>query len=116
MSASDTNCPAVTASPLRSEERRVGKDGICTGRRALAGTTPGSLNPKSPAVNVYEPSSSTVTVWLVPCGASLTHVTLTVIVRGVESRLAPPLAAPPSPSSWNLKLAYAAPLWPATGV
>ena len=51
-----------------------------------------------------------------PVGASLTDVTLTVIVLGVGSRSTPPLAVPPSSCTWKVKLAYAVPLALAAGV
>ena len=44
-----------------------------------------------------------LTAVLVPAGASLTAVTFTVMVLGEASRLTPPLAAPPSSLTWNVK-------------
>jgi hypothetical protein len=46
-----------------------------------------------------------VTLALVPEGASLTGVTLTVSTFAVGSRSAPPFAVPPSSRTWNVKLA-----------
>ena len=46
-----------------------------------------------------------VTVLSAPAGASLTAVTLMVIVLGDWSRSTPPLAVPPSSCTWKVKLA-----------
>src|SRR5436305_1298013 len=89
MSATGTRSPAAT----RSEERRVGKArgsrGTLTAERELGGVSLGSLKPKSAAVNGYAVSSLVVTVLSVPCGASLTEVTLTVIVLAAWSSIRP---------------------------
>ena len=109
MFATDTNCPAVTATPESASEPAPGTVVILTLASALApATLPASVrsvNPKSAAVNVYTVSSSVATVLLVPAGASLTEVTLTVMVRGVASRSTPPLATPPSSCTWNVNAA-----------
>ena len=65
----------------------------------------GSVKPKSAALKVCEPSSSTAMLALVPAGASLTAVTLKVSVFGVWSVFWPLLAVPPSSTTWNVKLA-----------
>ena len=48
----------------------------------LASASPVSVsaNPKSPAANVWDPSSASVTVLLAPVGASFAAVTSTVMV------------------------------------
>ena len=72
--------PAVTATPDSVRLPAPGSVVIVTALSALAGLSFGSVKPKSAAVKVYCVSSSVVTVLLVPAGASLTAVTLTVIV------------------------------------
>ncbi len=52
MSATETNCPAVTATPLSVSVPAAGSVVIFTARRVLAGVSFGSLKPKSAAVNV----------------------------------------------------------------
>ena len=92
----------MTATPESSRVPAPGSPLIFTFSSALAGESLGSVKPKSAAVKVYTASSSTVTVLLAPTGASLTVVTLTVIVRGVVSRSTPLLAVPPSSCTWNV--------------
>ena len=59
-----------------------------------------------PLLNTSVPSSCTVcdpgTVFT---GASLTALTLNVIVLALWSRATPPLSVPPSSRTWNVKLA-----------
>ena len=80
MSATLTNCPAVTAMPLSVRLPAPGSVVILTAASALAGLSFGSLKPKSAAVKTFAVSSSVVTVLSVPAGASLTAVTLMVKV------------------------------------
>ena len=107
--ANDTNCPTVTATPDSASVPAPGKVVTLTFNNALAppapAASPGSVKPKSAAAKVYTASSSTVTVLLVPTGASLTAVTLTVIVRAEVSRSTPLFAVPPSSCTWKVKLA-----------
>src|SRR5262249_59678865 len=83
----DTNCPPVTATPLSVSVPAPGNVVISTARRALAGLSFGSLNPKSAVLNTYGVSSSVVTVLFVPWGRWLTPVTLTGIDRWHGSTL-----------------------------
>ena len=66
-----------------------------TEANAFAGLSAVSVKPKSAGVNVRAVSSTAVKVVSVPAGASLTDVTLNVIVFGLASRSTPPLAVPP---------------------
>ena len=95
----------MTATPLSVRLPAPGRVVIFTASSALAGLSLASLKPKSAVANVYAVSSSVVTVLLAPDGASLTAVTLTVIVLAVGSRSTPPLAVPPSSCTWKVKLA-----------
>ena len=52
MSATETNWPAVTATPLSASVPAAGSVVILTARSVLAGVSLGSLKPKSAAVNV----------------------------------------------------------------
>src|SRR5438876_110009 len=111
-----TNCPAVTAVPLSLSVPVPGSVVIFTAWKASGGLSWGSVKPKSARANVYGVSSNVVTVGGVPTGASLTAVTFTVNVRGVESRSTPPLPVPPSSCTWNVRFAYGVPLASAAGV
>ena len=51
-----------------------------TAANAFAGLSLASVKPKSPAVNVRAVSSTAVSVAFVPDGASLTEVTLNVMM------------------------------------
>jgi hypothetical protein len=97
--------PAVTATPDSVRLPAPGMAVILTAVSALAGESLGSAKPKSAAANVYCISSFVVTMLFVPAGASLTAVTLTVIVFGEASRSTPPLEVPPSSCTWKVKLA-----------
>ena len=107
MLATDTNWPALTATPESVRLPAPGSAVILTALSAFAPAalpaSAGSVKPKSAAVKVYAASSSVVTVLFVPTGASLTDVTFTVIVRGVASRSTPPFATPPSSCTWKVK-------------
>ena len=63
---------------------------------------------------------SSVANWLATgtaiVGASLTALRLTVSVLAEAARSMPPLAVPPPSCTWNVKLAYPAPLALACGV
>ena len=61
-------------------------------------------------------SSFVATVVFVPAGASFTAVTFIVSVLALGPRSMPPLAVPPSSCTWNVKLAYPAPLALAAGL
>ena len=74
------NSPALTSTPLSVRLPAPGSVVIFTALSALAGLSAASLKPKSAPAKVYAVSSSVVTVLLVPAGASLTAVTLMVIV------------------------------------
>jgi len=80
MSATDTSSPAPTAALSSVRLPTDGSVVIFTRSNssapALLPASVGSLKPKSDAVNVYVPSSNTVTVLSVPCGASFTEVTV----------------------------------------
>ena len=89
------NCPLVTATPLSVRLPAAGSVLIFTARSVLAGESLTSLNPKSAVARRYGVSSRVLTVLVVPEGASLTEVTLTVNVLGLGSRLIPPFAVPP---------------------
>ena len=110
MSASVTTWPAVTAAPLSRSDPPAGSVVILIASRALAGVSNGSVKPKSAAANVTAVSSRVVIVLSAPAGASLTAVTLNVMVLGDWSRSTPPLAVPPSSRTWKVKAASALPL------
>jgi hypothetical protein len=95
----------VTAAPESVRLPAAGRVEIFTAARRLAAASFGSVKPKSAAENVYEKSSSTVTVVFAPAGASLTEVTFTAIVLADGSRSTPPFAVPPSSRTWKVKLA-----------
>src|SRR3989441_163909 len=116
MSPTLTNWPATTAAPRTLSVPVPGSVATLTAWKPLAGVSWGSVKPKSARANVYGVSSSVVTVFGVPTGASLTGVTFTVSGRGVGSRSTPPFAVPPLSCTWNVKLAYARPLASAAGV
>ena len=61
-------------------------------------------------------SSLVVTVSFTPTGASLTAVTLKLIVFATGSVSTPPLAVPPSSLTWNVKAPRPVPLPLAGGV
>ena len=105
ISATAIVCPLVTATPLSVRLPAPGSELIFTARSVFAGESFGSPNPKSAAPNRYGVSSGVVTDFEVPEGASLTEVTLIVIVFGAGSRLRPPLAVPPLSCTWKVKLA-----------
>ena len=52
MSVADTNCPEVTATPDSVRLPATGGVLIFTAASVLAGVSPGSVKPKSAAVNV----------------------------------------------------------------
>ncbi|MNC87180.1 hypothetical protein D3C83_28840 [compost metagenome] len=78
---------------------------IFTARKAFTGESPASVKPKSALEKMYGASSLVVTVWSAPAGASLTGLTLIVIVFGVGSRSTPPFAVPPLSCTRKVKLA-----------
>jgi hypothetical protein len=94
----------------------VGSVEIFTAMKAFAAASPGSLKPKSDAPKVYDASSRIVTAAFAPAGASLSAVTLMVIVAAEASRSTPAFAVPPSSRTWKLQLAYPAPLTFRAGV
>src|SRR6185503_7174966 len=102
ISAAEIVCPAETVTPLFVRAPAAGTDEILTAVSALPSA---SLKPKSAAPSTYGVSSSVVTVWLTPDGASFTEVTLTLIVRTIGSRETPPFAVPPSSRTWKPKAA-----------
>src|SRR5438094_99115 len=57
----------------------------------------------SDAVQVCDPSSSSVKVLLASLGGSFTLVTLTLMVLGDGSVSTPPLAPPPLSCTWKVK-------------
>ena len=87
--------PTVTATPDSFKEPVVGKVVILTLANVLAGVSLGSVKPKSPKPKLTAVSSSVVMVLSAPAGASLTVVTLNVMVFGLWSVSTPPLAVPP---------------------
>src|SRR2546429_9878927 len=104
--------PVGTGEPLRVSVPTVGSETIVAAWNALAGPVPvggvsfGSVKPKSASVIAYDVSSRTgpAALPLVPAGASVTELTVTVITLGVGSVL--PLGATVLPSSltWNVML------------
>src|SRR5262249_61326072 len=98
---------AATGPPPRSFPTPRSSDLTITDNNPSAGLSSGSVNPKSAAENVCEPSSATVTVVSAPAGASFTDDTFTVKVFGLWSVSTP--GAPPSSRTWNVKLAYGDP-------
>src|SRR5262249_23676310 len=107
MSLTETNCPAVTATPLSVKVPPPGNVVISTAKRLFAGLSFRSLNPKSAALKTYAVSSSVVTVLLAPCGASLTLLTVRLELAVAELKaVVPPfvvvLAVPPlAPLLWS---------------
>ena len=69
MSATETNCPAVTATPLSVRLPMAGKVVILTARKLSGGESKESLKPKSDVENVYGVPCAGVTVFDVPVGA-----------------------------------------------
>ena len=95
--------PAVTGTPLRVKLPLAGKVVMLTAWKLLAGLSFGSVKPKSAALKLRAVSSKVVSVALVPAGASLTAVTLKVMVFGVVSYV------PKLSCTLNVKLARGAP-------
>src|SRR5262245_41651832 len=88
---------------------------MITLRNALAGLSCGSLKPELAALSTTVSSSLTLTGLTVaelevPTGASLTERTLKVKVRGVSSRILPPLARLPLSCTWKVKVGLGLPL------
>ena len=94
------------ATPLNSIAPAVGKLVITTDCSVLAGLSSGSVKPKSAAVKTRAVSSVAVSVAFVPAGASLTAVTVMVLVS--VSLKAPPL--PVLPASLVTMVSVTAPL------
>src|SRR5206468_991349 len=102
--------PATTGvTPPRSNWPGEGMLVISTLVKVLAWpveASAGSVKPKSVDEKAYVPSSLIATVLSLPCGASLTALTLKpidVVVLGSVST--PPLATPPLSCTWNRKFA-----------
>ena len=70
----------MMAKPLRRIVPFVGNDVITTDCIAFAGVSLASVKPKSAVVKVRAVSSTAVSVAFVPDGASLTEVTLNVMM------------------------------------
>ena len=92
-------CPEVTATPLSNTVPSTGSESMRTRASEPPST---SLNGKSVVANVKSVSSAVVTVRLPPVGASLTGVTLTVIVLAEAANV---LASPTE----NVKVVYGDP-------
>ena len=84
-SATAMLCPAVTGVPLKVSDPAVGKVVMNTAINALADESAASAKPKSAAEKVRLPSSVTVSVLLVPVGASLTGLRLKLTLSLSES-------------------------------
>ena len=76
---------------------------IFTALNVFAGVSLESLKPKSLLANALLPSSKMVTVLFAPTGASLTGVTLIVMVFAAGSNALIP--SPPLSCTWKVKLA-----------
>ena len=73
-----TTCPAVTATPPSFRLPLAGSVVSLTAISVCAGLSPASAKPKSAALKAWLPSSTSVTVRLVPAGARLARSTATV--------------------------------------
>ena len=82
MSDADMDCPADTAEPFKVNEPADGKVDILTAKSVLLSPR-ASAKPKSLVVKTLGVSSSVVTALSTPLGASLTGVTLMVMVFGL---------------------------------
>src|SRR5262245_42083955 len=76
--------PTLAGAPLTSSWPETGSELISIVDRAFGGSSSGSVNPKSDALNVYSVSSLVVTLLFTPSGASLTEVTPIDTVAGAE--------------------------------
>ena len=86
MFATDTNCPAVTATPESARVPKPGRVVILTLEKLFAGRSSGSTNAKSAAVKVYAVSSIARTASLAPAGASFTLVTVSTKVSLADAK------------------------------
>ena len=96
---------SVTSTPLSLRVPATGSEVMMMALRVLAGESDASAKPKSAAAKVLLPSSSTVIVLLAAVGASLTGVTLMVMVLAVVLVSTPPLAVPPLSCTLKPKVA-----------
>ncbi|NBT14445.1 MAG: hypothetical protein EBS56_12835 [Planctomycetia bacterium] len=67
--ATEISVPGLTAAPPNVSDPAAGIDVITTDLNRSGGELRGSLNPKSPSENVWEPSSGIVMVLSWPDGA-----------------------------------------------
>src|SRR4051794_18646393 len=95
MSAALISWPAVTATPSRASVPWSGRTVTLTKARLLAGLSLGSLKPEWQGAVEGERAARGGTGLFEPNGASLTLVTLIVIVLAAADRLTPPSASPP---------------------
>ena len=109
------NWPCVMATLLNFSVPASGRLEIVTDKRPLAGTSNGSLKPKSLVLNVLVVAWPMVMVVSLPRGASFTAPTATVIVAGVGSVSTPVFCTPPLSLTWNWNWAYVGPLALAAG-
>src|SRR5436305_998209 len=84
MSTALTNWLAVTAAPLSVREPWTGRVLTFTASRLFAGVSLGSVKPKAAALKTYGVSSLVVTVLFAPIGASLTAVTVILLLAVAE--------------------------------
>src|SRR5438045_1421811 len=104
MSATVTKSPAATASRLSYRVPWGGRVVIFVERKLSAGLSLGSLKPESLALSVLSLHDALPILLLVPAGASLTEVTLMVIVLAGWSRSTPLLRVPPSSQRWSTRV------------
>src|SRR5438128_1492594 len=78
------NWLATTAAPLKVSVPCAGKLLILTASRLFVGVSFGSVKPKAAALKTYGVSSLVVTVLLNPIGASLTAVTVILLLAVAE--------------------------------